>query len=840
LRLKVLNIGLLARGGRLFLFFSTCQLIFFNRFAYKRETTKRGFRIKGKSRATAMQKNKKGVSQLENKEIAVEFKRNLDRYRKWLAKNAIQRAVKMVLPSFYDGDSRKLEVIVDDKMSPCTDGKKVWVSLIPSALKDWYTLDTWKMLIFVVLCHEIQHNNSSNFEDIELIGKWFAKYVKDKNLPMAEDVAIGIAHEFHNIVEDGRIEAIAAGRRPGMLSGFRCLNNIIRDDTAIEKVAVLPDDEYRDFEGNVLSYAKTGLYAPGIKVYAGTELEKVFLKIKPYIDEGVTAKTSQLCREAVQKLLAEAAEYIASLSEKSEKLQQMFQNLAGQSPEYTQNNEVEYNDSSSVSGSGSPLRSKSPVKSKNGDDSEGFSSAKDNKKKSRRKGKSNSKDAGKGKNSKNSEENSSQMAGESDGKDKPDDQAGKDASTGDGQDGAESGQDGQNDGQDGAGGGKNSQNDGKSNSTEPGTDANGQQDGDGHDGADASPQSSSNSKPTNNTDNTESPMGFCDAIEKPDPLNQAQLDELAQIASQAIDNANAIEAEMNRATNDGLSDADLEKIKSSYGATCYTIAQEALVIPDCAPIPPDLKNQSTVLRREIERITVEKRRSQRGLRQGVLDTNALWKCGVGLDTVFARRRNPMAGSCAFYILIDNSGSTKEEAYRTSGGVVYKYQAERMAAAVIEDAAVGLVPCKIVLFDQTNGAVNHQIIRTFDERSSKNRSWNSLTTVSPGGCNADSVHISIATEELKRRSEQKKVLFTLSDGMPSAYGSKQQAASEVNAAVLDARRKGIIVIPIMFGTEGFLQSHYSAYMNMYAKDVIACVPQEITAKLVYLFRMLIAR
>ena len=63
---------------------------------------------------------------------------------------------------------------------------------------------------------------------------------------------------------------------------------------------------------------------------------------------------------------------------------------------------------------------------------------------------------------------------------------------------------------------------------------------------------------------------------------------------------------------------------------------------------------------------------------------------------------------------------------------------------------------------------------------------------------------------------------------------------MNAAVVDARRKGIIVISIMFGTQSFLDSSRAGYMKMYVKDVIACVPQEITANLIRLFRLLIAR
>lgn len=693
-----------------------------------------------------------------------EFKRNLDKFRNWLAVNAVQRAVEMVLPSFYDGNSRTLQVIVDDELSPRTDGKRVWVSLIPDALRDMYPENIWKMLIFVALCHEIQHNNSSNFEDIQEIGTWFAGYAKDKNLSIPEESAKEIAANMLNIVEDGRIESIAVVRWPGMTAGFRLLNEIIREGTAIEAVAETPDKEFSDFSENILSYAKTGLFSPGIKAYAGTELEKQFLKIQHHIDEGVAARTSRLCREAVQKLLTDSAEYIASLVQQSENLQQM----ASGTPEYTENQETMPNNSS---GSGNPLRNTPQV----------LQAAKDS-------------TGGEGKSLENAK-------GES-----PDNiQKDKD--------------------------------EGKQESSEASANASGTS------GADGAPQNASNSNSPDGgkpNDSNDVQAGFCDSDVETKPLTEEELEELAQIATQAFANANAEAAEANRAVNDGLKEQALQKIRDAYNGRTLEINQEAVIIRGNSPLPADLKAEAIKFRRELERILVAKRRSQRGLRSGTLDTNVLWKVGVSDDTIFARRRNPQAGSCAFYLLIDNSGSTQESAYETTGGPIAKYQAERRAAAVIEDAASGLVPCKIALFNQSLGKVHHQIIRTFDETKPKNRSWNSLMTVSPGGCNADSVHIRIAAEELMRRSEQKKVLFILSDGLPSAYGSKEHGESEVNAAVREARRKGIIVIPIMFGEMEHLKRNYQQYVKMYTKDVIACVPQEILAKLTNLFRMLVAR
>ena len=58
------------------------------------------------------------------KAAEAEFKRNLTRYRNWLSAKSVHRAVRMVLPSYYDGNSQKLKTIVDDSLQPRTDGKK--------------------------------------------------------------------------------------------------------------------------------------------------------------------------------------------------------------------------------------------------------------------------------------------------------------------------------------------------------------------------------------------------------------------------------------------------------------------------------------------------------------------------------------------------------------------------------------------------------------------------------------------------------------------------------------------------------------------------------------------
>lgn len=717
---------------------------------------------------------------------------NMTEFQKWLSHNAIGRVVRGFLPTFVDKDASRLRVVVDDSLQPRTDGQTIWTSILPGALTGSYTKEDWMLVLQASTAHEAQHINSSNFSDIEEIRNWYAHFM-DKKMPAP--FAKKVAQDALNIVEDGRIEAIAVKRRRGLFLPFQLLNQIIRDGTEVKERAKNPEGEFSDFWGCVLSYAKTGLFSPGIEVYAGTELESNFLSIQNRIDAGIASRTSADCRKQVEDLLREISPYMESLVQQSQELQS--QQGGGQPDEYTSNNESEYNDSDDGDdgpSGGSPLRSPSPTKSGSGNKDSGQSGSEQDKRPDQA-SEGDRSQSGVGQPLKG---NSSQPKGQEKGSGK---------------------------------GGK-----GKRKRTGTGGDVDDTQNSPGQK-ADLAGEAS----PSGNNGPAGKPAGFADTVNEATPLSQEQLDELRDVVARSIDAANQAESAENESpAGDGLDSKALIQIQSYYKGPTPDINQTVLNISGNNPLPPELKTQALTLRRDIERIFTERRKAQRGLRRGSLDVGALWKCGVGDDTLFAKRRNPQAGSCCFYMLIDNSGSTESVAYKSGDSVVRKYQAERMAAAVIEEATYNLVPCKIVLFDLDSDRSNHYIIRAFDEKTKLSRAWNSLMTIGPGGYNADSVHIRIATEELSRRREQKKVLFTLSDGLPSAYGSAELGESEVYSAVRDARRKGIIVIPIMFGTQDFLRQAQDSFERMYERNIIACLPQEITAKLSQIFRLVVAR
>lgn len=679
-----------------------------------------------------------------------ETERNLKRFRRWLCENAVARVVNGFLPTFLDDHSKKIKVVIDDSMQPCTDGETIHVSLIPQFLEDNYSEEEWMIALKAATAHEAQHINSSNFSDVMEIQEWYGSYLAD-NYELDKTIGKSIASNALNIVEDGRIERIAILRRPGMYCPFRFFNDAIREGTTVTGKSDTPAGEYEDFWGAILSYAKTGLYSPGIEVYAKTRLESVALGVQSLIDDGVASNSSDECRALVQELLEDVAPYIVDLIKADPDLEASLKEQDIK-PEYTSNmgEEAQGNAASGGSPLRAPTSSNKPAQSSESAPSE---------------------EKGQGRGG---------SAGGQEASEKPKEESGED---------------------------ENSQSDER-----------------------------------NKNDSKFDPQktGFSKSDKYLDPLSENEMEEIKRQIGRELTAANQEErAAKDQTDSDCLSKSDIESIRANYTGQTLPVKYTTIPIIRCNELPPELKSQAASLRREITRIQEARNKSHKGLRKGVLDTGALWKTGLREDTVFSRKGNPNAGSVVFYLTLDNSGSMNSPCSRDQSSLK-KYQAARSAAAVIEEASKGIISCKIALFDQSAGNVNHNVIKEFDERKDSNCSWNSLSVIGTGGGNMDSVNIRISATELTRRPERKKVLMLLSDGTPSAYGSRSEALAEVRQSVLDARRKGIIVIPIMFGDEEFLNTSQKAYELMYEKNIVACEPMEITNRLCAIFRQVICR
>ena len=149
-----------------------------------------------------------------------------------------------------------------------------------------------------------------------------------------------------------------------------------------------------------------------------------------------------------------------------------------------------------------------------------------------------------------------------------------------------------------------------------------------------------------------------------------------------------------------------------------------------------------------------------------------------------------------------------------------------AAAIVEEGFKTIMPLKIVAFDKSSNII-HEIVKNWDEVLNNNCCWNFCVQGRDGGGNEDGYDIKIATRELLRRPESRKMLCILSDGAP---GNKNL----VKNAVKDARKKGIEVYAIYF-EEGGIGSNADDFRYMYEKDYVCCELSEVDENLSKLFK-----
>lgn len=189
----------------------------------------------------------------------------------------------------------------------------------------------------------------------------------------------------------------------------------------------------------------------------------------------------------------------------------------------------------------------------------------------------------------------------------------------------------------------------------------------------------------------------------------------------------------------------------------------------------------------------------RNLQKGKhIPSRSLYKVGMGDINVFAKNKKPGdTPTTAFYILVDNSGSMGHEEEISPGVFMHRYEAARDAACIISEVARKLnIPHAITGFTASGSCTTHIPFVRFSDTSSEK-----LTFLYPDYRNRDGFSIRVATNELMARPEEKKILFVLSDGTPSAYrGGFSEGIEDTRLAAFEAKKKGIKVISLFFGYE----------------------------------------
>lgn len=239
------------------------------------------------------------------------------------------------------------------------------------------------------------------------------------------------------------------------------------------------------------------------------------------------------------------------------------------------------------------------------------------------------------------------------------------------------------------------------------------------------------------------------------------------------------------------------------------------------PICPEKLLEAKAFKKFLDNIVRNKSTHDRtNMKRGKLNTHQISKICMGQDTFFKQMGRPYKASMAVYILKDNSGSMSGE----------KHEESCRALSVLEYAMSGY-PLKCVAFETNSYDAEHTIIKDWNETSNTiSYSETFFQNNTAGGGNSDGADIIIATEELKRRPENDKLLIILSDGAPSAYNSERDAYGSVAYAVRKARKAGIKVVSIFFGPEEFLNESSQAYIAMYSQDIVGVTPDKISAEL----------
>lgn len=158
----------------------------------------------------------------------------------------------------------------------------------------------------------------------------------------------------------------------------------------------------------------------------------------------------------------------------------------------------------------------------------------------------------------------------------------------------------------------------------------------------------------------------------------------------------------------------------------------------------------------------------------------------GSNKVFMQNKLPNNKPLlAASVLIDQSGSM-------CGTKIYK---ATVAAMMLEDFCRNLnIPCSVTGHCTSASTVNIYDYIDFGERNPNAKER--LAAISCGGCNRDGYAIRYVANKLAKRSEETKLLFIVSDGLPnhSNYGTHELIADLADMNKRN-RNRGIIIVPI---------------------------------------------
>ena len=659
--------------------------------------------------------------------------------------------------------------------------------LIREQIKNKGKRGLWITIYKAELAHEMAHILYTKNEDAEYVQEQAVKILDSKGFSYP-GIVRRIGMHIFNIVEDGRIEGLMVERYKGLRMPFILINSQIRFHCAI-KEDVLTDNKplrLNTLMACMLSYAKTGLLPKGTNRIINSDLYPLFNQIKSLIDKGVQAKTSKLCAQTCVEIIEAISDFLVETID--------------QNTPITEPNMSQYGNDNKEDGSGqsSSLRDLLSQLLESDEEKDSTASGSDD-------------DDTKSDGDENEDRNNHDTSDSKDQGNGPANQSFSEDSQKDDFNKGTSGEETSSEANDSSSSDSNPDGDNKNKETK---DKKAKSDG---------VSSGKNNKREDTT------------IERKSFNKEELKNTLEELEKVLVDNYKEVDTEtviiekIDRSTKSSVDSTIVNEINHHYGGY-YSVDYEPHQF-DFHPLPGHLKHQGNNFKREVEKILHTKNARQNNLKRGQVDTSAIWKVGIRDGSIFSKN-NARSKDFAFYLLIDSSGSM---------GSSRKIEEALTTAAILEEGLKNYSALKISDFHSSGNYISHKAIKEFND----NRTGNHAYSVGKnhcilGGNNMDGYSIRLATKELLKRKEGRKVLFVLSDGLPSNYRSNVYAKEDVKDAVTIARQKGISVVSIMFGDGDFIKDSIDAYKEMYQYNILRCTPSDLSRKITPILKNILAR
>lgn len=175
----------------------------------------------------------------------------------------------------------------------------------------------------------------------------------------------------------------------------------------------------------------------------------------------------------------------------------------------------------------------------------------------------------------------------------------------------------------------------------------------------------------------------------------------------------------------------------------------------------------------------------------------------------------------FYLIIDQSASFEGE----------KLQEAKNAAAVLEYSLKDLVPLKIIGYNSTVDSTAIYIYKDFNQNTR-----HSLIHIpmEAKNNNCDNYVLRYAFQDLLRRNEKRKIILTITDGMPSLSMDRTvDVFTEVKNTIRVMERKGINVFPIAICPN--IAEYRQAFESLYIQGASLSTPEGLMKYLVRTIR-----